>query len=397
MQLTDKQIKGLDGAVKAYRDGKLLYTIAGYAGTGKSTLVKYIIAALGEFGINPEKDVCYVAYTGKACTVLQKKGCKNVRTGHKLLYHSIPKESGGYMRIPYQVGEIEYKVIVLDEVSMFPATMMTQLRKHGIFILALGDPFQLPPIDKNEDNHILDKPDIFLDEIMRQAQESEIIRLTMDIRAGKPIKFMQGEELQVLPEKELSTGMLNWADQVLCATNASRINLNNEMRQLNGFNAGPQEGDKVICLRNYWELSSAEDNALVNGTIGYLKNPFESFIQLPRWTRPNVSRIDVIQCDFITEDGDIFPNLMIDKEMFYTGEPTLDWKTSYKLGRNVLTRGLIPLQFAYGYAITCHKAQGSEWNKVLAIEEPFPFVKEEHARWLYTACTRASEKLVLLR
>jgi ATP-dependent exoDNAse (exonuclease V) alpha subunit len=58
---------------------------------------------------------------------------------------------------------------------------------------------------------------------------------------------------------------------------------------------------------------------------------------------------------------------------------------------------VVPKEFAYAYAITCHKAQGSEWDKVLVLEERFPFDKEEHARWLYTACTRASEKLILVR
>ena len=81
--------------------------------------------------------------------------------------------------------------------------------------------------------------------------------------------------------------------------------------------------------------------------------------------------------------------------MISTGETTLDWKTSFKLSKNPKTRHLVPLEFTYGYAITCHKSQGSEWDKVLVVEEKFPFDKEEHARWLYTAATRASEKLVI--
>ena len=57
----------------------------------------------------------------------------------------------------------------------------------------------------------------------------------------------------------------------------------------------------------------------------------------------------------------------------------------------------MPREFEYGYAITCHKAQGSEWDKVLVIEENFPWNKEEHIRWLYTAATRSSEKLVIVQ
>ena len=87
----------------------------------------------------------------------------------------------------------------------------------------------------------------------------------------------------------------------------------------------------------------------------------------------------------------------MNEKMILTGQKCCDWKTEYKLNRNVKTCNIVPKEFTYGYAITCHKAQGSEWDKVLVIEESFPFVKEEHARWLYTAVTRAAEKIVLVR
>ena len=84
--------------------------------------------------------------------------------------------------------------------------------------------------------------------------------------------------------------------------------------------------------------------------------------------------------------------------MLTTGEKCCDWRMSYKLGRLKPKFGeIVPKEFAYAYAITCHKSQGSEWDKVLVLEESFPYAEEEHARWLYTACSRASEKLVLVR
>ena len=84
--------------------------------------------------------------------------------------------------------------------------------------------------------------------------------------------------------------------------------------------------------------------------------------------------------------------------MILTGEKCIDWRESYQLGRLIQRIGdIVPREFTFGYAITCHKAQGSEWNKVLVIEESFPFPKDEHARWLYTACTRAASRLVLVR
>ena len=88
---------------------------------------------------------------------------------------------------------------------------------------------------------------------------------------------------------------------------------------------------------------------------------------------------------------------MIDEHQVLTGERCLDRKILYKLSSNIRTAHLVPLEFTFAYAITTHKAQGSSWPNVLVIEESFPFEKEEHARWLYTAITRAEEKLVLVR
>ena len=87
----------------------------------------------------------------------------------------------------------------------------------------------------------------------------------------------------------------------------------------------------------------------------------------------------------------------MDKKSITDGEYGLDWKTYSKLMKNPKTRAMVPLEFTYGYAITCHKSQGSEWDKVLIYEEKFPFDKEEHKRWLYTAVTRGAQKVVLVR
>lgn len=389
MILTAKQEEGLKIAVQRYRDGEKYTVISGYAGTGKSTLVRFIIEALNV----PEEAVCFATFTGKAAQVLLKKGNKNVRTLHKLLYKSFPRPDGTFARIP--VEEIPYNIVIVDEVSMAPKTLMDLLLSYHCHVICLGDPFQLPPVDKNEDNHLLDNPHIFLDEIMRQAQESEIIRLTMDIRAGKPLVSMQGKEVIIVPENELNTGMLQWADQVICAMNATRIALNNQMREMNGKEGSPQDGDKVICLFNEWDIIGSNDDPLINGTIGTISNSYSTFFQLPQYV--DGQRLEVLVADFETDNGAFFSQLEMDKLMFQTGEYTLDWKTSYKLGKNPKTKHLLPLKFTYGYCITAHKSQGSQYDKVLVVEEKFPFSKEEHARWLYTACTRAVQKLVVIK
>ena len=395
MELNDKQKQGLDIAVDRYKRKERYTVISGYAGTGKSTLVKFIVAALPS--INPDEDVIYTSFTGKATQVLQKKGNKNVSTLHKLLFESIPKPDGTFFRKPVEF--IPYKIVIVDECSMVPKELLQRLIKYNVHIICLGDPGQLPPINKNEDNHLLDHPHIFLDEIMRQEAESEIINLTMDIRAGKPLTRYQGKEVQVLNKDELTTGMLLWADQIICAKNETRIALNNQMRDLLGRSGGPQDGDKVICLKNNWDIYSVNDNPLVNGTIGYLKDSFSTYINLPRQITSDgqPKKLDILTANFISDTEEDYGILNMDKQLITTGVPGLDWKTSYKMGRNWRFQDKIPDQFTYGYAITCHKSQGSEWDNVLVIEEGFPFEKEEHKQWLYTAATRAAKKLVIIK
>lgn len=362
-------------------------------GTGKSTLVKFIIDALD---VEPSK-VAYAAYTGKAAEVLRRKGNPNAMTLHKLLYDSIPKPGGGFFRKPKT--SLEYSIVVVDEVSMVPKSMLDILCKYRVYIIFLGDPFQLPQIDKGEEHDLLDHPHIFLDEIMRQAAESEIIQLTLSIREQKPISFTKGNEVIVMPKKELVTGCYNWADQIICATNKTRIDVNNQMRKMLGYEGLPQDGEKMICLRNYWDDFSEDGHAsLVNGMTGIIKNPFESFRMAPYYVKMKDHRLENVTADFVTDDGNTFNSVEMDKKMIETGEKCVDWRESYALGKLRQKIGdIVPREFDYGYCITCHKSQGSEWDKVLVLEESFPTVKIEHARWLYTAATRAASRLVLVR
>ena len=393
MILTKKQEEGLKTAVARHRAGEKYTVIAGYAGTGKSTLVRYIIDAL-----DIEEDrVCHCAFTGKAAEVLKKKGNKNVATLHRLLYEHIPRPAGGFFRKPKPF--IDYDVIVVDEVSMAPKSLMELLFKHQVYVICLGDPFQLPPIDKDEDNHLLDDPHIFLDEIMRQEEDSEIIQLTMKIRNQEPIDYFNGNEVKIIPYSDLNTGVLQWGDQILTATNAKRQAINNQMRALQGRTGEPVDGDKIICLRNYWDDSSLNGDALINGTIGILQNSFQTWREIPRFVQSDIRKFDVLVGDLVVpETNDVYQMTEMDRQMIITGEKCCDWRLSYKLGKLRPKYGeIVPKEFTYAYAITTHKSQGSEWPKVVVLEEKFPFDKTEHARWLYTACTRSSEKLVLVR
>ena len=391
MELTQKQQQGLEIAIDRYNRKEKYTCIAGYAGTGKSTLVKFIVSALGL----TQNEVCYITYTGKASLVLRDKGCPNAMTAHKLLYQSYPKVDGTFFHKPRRPIP-PYKLIIVDEISMLPDEIWQLLLSHNIHVIALGDPFQLPPVGK--DNGILANPHIFLDEIMRQAQESEIIKLTMALREGKPLELMDGDEVKVISTSDFVDGMFLWADQVICAKNETRHDINKRIRQkIHGVtDNNPVEGDKIICLHNDWEHPNEAGDVMVNGSIGTLWNIKKTSGNY--WLKPmltgNFIPDGITEMDIdMSPDDLVFRDVNIDYKQLTTGEPTVN-RDNFKR----FPKQWRPNVFDYGYCITCHKAQGSEYDKVLVFEE---FLrgqdKEMHLRWLYTAATRARLKLVIIK
>lgn len=384
MLLTAKQEEGLKIAVKRFRDHEPYTCIAGYAGTGKSTLIRFIISALH---LDPE-DVCYVAYTGKAAQVLRSKGCPNAMTAHRLLYKSIQKDDGTFYHIPLR-PIIGFDLIVVDEISMLPKHMWELLLSHKIHVIALGDPGQLPPV-LAEDNGVLAFPHIFLDEVMRQAAESEIIRLTMDIREGNSLKPFLGNEVRIVGREELlEPGFLAWGDQIICGKNETRHQINTIMRKIKmqTDQTEPLIGDRIICLHNEWECINLTGDALVNGLSGTITgleytndNPFMEKTPLIDF-KPDI------------DDSDTFKGLEADYKIFTEHVPTVTKETFKKIPKFYR-----PKEFDYGYCITCHKSQGSEYDKVIVLEEYLRGEsKDGHSRWLYTAATRAAKKLIIVR
>ena len=189
--------------------------------------------------------------------------------------------------------------------------------------------------------------------------------------------------------------MYGWADQILVAKNATRRTINSQMRKML-FDVDddiPVEGDKVICLRNDWETITEAGDTLVNGAIGTISN-----LRINKnhpYLRPQLIT-DFLPDDYTPEDLETavqdlcFRDLNMDYKLLTTGEETVNSKNFKKFPKYMR-----PLTFDYGYCITCHKSQGSEYNKVLVFEEHLK--GGDHARWLYTAATRAKEKLVIVR
>ena len=415
MELTNKQEEGLKMAVNRYNLGMPYTVISGYAGSGKSTLVKFIVAALNL----DEDDVAYVAYTGKAAQVLKSKGCPNAMTAHKLLYHAQQTKTGNYIFKPKSYIEENPKLIVVDEVSMIPQEIWELLLRHRIHVLALGDPGQLPPV-KEDANEVLEHPHIFLDEIMRQAQESAIIRLSMHIREGKDFKQFESVpgEVRIIPKRFLFNDedqAVLQASQIICGTNSQRFEINDRVRKLQGRGPIPETGDKIIGLKNHWDFCSQLGNALTNGLLGELVD-FQHFTQTypPDKAFKDFPPTDIIFTNMTTEDGDVFARIPIDYKALTTGERTLTMAQDYELSqynkkiqRKILRTGnfdyekdfrTVPYEFNYGYAITCWKSQGSEYQNVLGYDCTWLKKKdpEQYKKYLYTLVTRAQEKLILV-
>jgi exodeoxyribonuclease-5 len=259
--------------------------------------------------------------------------------------------------------------------------MFELLLSHHVHVIALGDPGQLPPIEG--ESKILAHPHVFLDEIVRQAQDSAIIRLSMDIREGLPLKLCKGNEVSIIPKSRINDIYYAGADQIIAAKNITRAHINWNCRQIKfdkDIPNHPIDGDKAICLKNYWGIISNQGDPTINGMIGTL-NKVEHNHNVYKYGNQMFA-------DFIIGDNNQFESLFMDYKLFAEGKPTVNNDTWQGF------RGMPkPLLFDYGYCITCHKGQGSEWDKVLVINEYMQGT--DWKRWAYTAVTRARKKLIM--
>ena len=379
MVLTNGQERGLKIAVERYKNKEPYTVIAGPAGSGKSSLVRFIIDALN---IN-EDQVVYITYTGKASLVLRNKGCSNAITAHKLLYHAKEKPDGTYEFLPKKYLEYNYKIIVLDECSMLPQEMWELLLSHKVHVIALGDNEQLPPV--SGDSKILEQPHVILDEVVRQALDSPIIRLSVDIRAGKILEYGGPKECRVMPPRMVSDKLLLGADQILCGKNITRHCLNERLRKIKfgeQYKKHPIDGDKVICLKNEWSVAGSNDDPLVNGMIGTISSVK---IHEGRLYKPEMI------ADFTSDNNGFYQDLLMDHKIFVDKETTVNKDNWMMYPKNERA-----YEFDYGYAITTHKAQGSEFDKVVVYDEWLGDA-DFHRKWLYTSVTRSSKMLVVVK
>lgn len=346
------------------RNAKQIYRIFGYAGTGKTTLAKH-------FAENVDGDVLFAAFTGKASLVLRKNGCEGARTIHSLIYKAnVNEETGDITWLKNKESPLsDAKLLIVDECSMVDNDLGNDLISFGVPILVLGDPEQLPPVS-GAGYFTNGNPDIMLTEIHRQAKDNPIIYIATEIRNGVYPDYGSYGESRIIP-KMSSTDALE-ADQLLVGRNVTREDMNKKVRKLLKLNPDhPVVGDKLICLKN------DKDLGIFNGGMFTLKQILD---------KNKKYSTNFFYYSLESDDEERPPIITkIHKSFFVDEVPVPDWK---------VLKG--SQQMDYAYAITTHRSQGSQWKNVTIVDESYCF-REHRFKWLYTAVTRAKEKITLVK
>ena len=387
-----QQAAALDAVARWLRTRSApFFYLAGFAGTGKTTLAKY-------FAEDIDGQVAYGSFTGKAASVMRDMGCDGATTIHRLIYESRGKSSARLkelqaekaaatnpltilalrLRIREEVEKLKQPafqlnpdanirdaaLVIIDECSMVNAEMGRDLLSFGVPVLVLGDPAQLPPVfgggyfTKGE-------PDVMLTEVHRHARKSGILRLATDVRQDKALTWCDLGDARVIRKDELHPDDVPSYDQVIVGRNKTRHATNKRMRELIGRTSMfPETGDRLVCLRNNHELG------LLNGEI---------------YTAGGDARVfDDGTLQLFIEDGSR-PQTVDAWQAHFLGEKPEHYDRSGETQ-----------EFDFGYVLTCHKSQGSQWPSVLVFDES-RFFRADWKAWLYTAITRASENLTVIR
>lgn len=355
-------------------------TLGGYAGTGKTTLIGHFRQELEKHqkGIR----VSFVSFTGKAARVLSQTIERTlsqfkkdtVGTIHSLIYSPVVNDHEEIVGWK-QKDDIECDLIIIDEASMVDGLLWEHLKRYGKPMVVVGDHGQLPPIQGNF--NLMQKTDLKLEQIHRQSKNNPIIEVSIHARTqgsipvGRYGKYVvkydrsQSESQEALGELMAS----NSSDTlVLCGFNTTRKKLNAHMRSLAGFDSPePMSGDRVICLRNNHKKK------IYNGMLGTIKR-IKSMDS--SWYEAEIE----MDGDELMYTGNIY------KEQF-TSPESLNMSPNRALSKH----GDL---FDFGYALTVHKAQGSQAKRVILMEERFGKMSDDDwKRWLYTGVTRAQEEL----
>ncbi len=386
---------------------QMLFRLFGFAGTGKTTLAIEIAKMV--------RGRClFASFTGKAALVMRRKGCAGASTIHSLIYTVREDDDDGgdstgngddmpMFTLNPDSELCRAALLIVDECSMVDEELGKDLMSFKVPILVLGDPAQLPPV-AGGGYFTSAEPDVMLTEIHRQAEGNPIIHIATDIRLGKRVQFgnfkgdRAGTGVSVIKRSALMRSSMLAADQIICGKNDTRCSLNRKMRAHlreagrlpAGSDALPVIGERIICLRN------KKDRALFNGGI------FEVKQQLEGWPskkdglikKPGRSDVSYLEIESLDDPEDAIPlPIRVPHAFWFWNGKAADLQLPDDIKRRTYD------EFDMAYAITCHKSQGSQWDKVVVIDERFIFGRdgdeEMPRRWAYTAVTRAAEALIL--
>lgn len=346
--LTDEQEAAVDAALRFLDSGKRLFRIGGYAGTGKTTLANAIVErAKGMPG------VC--AFTGKAASVLRRKGLEDAHTIHATIYEWDKHREKFVLR-----RGIPYRYFLVDEGSMVSRQLWDDMQVFDLPIIVIGDPGQLEPV--GDDPRLMHDCDIVLEQIHRQAENSAIIEFANKVRHGASFRHGTKGEVSVVPAMTFWQS-LDWADHVLCGLNRTRVEANAMIRESQGRRGRLTEGERIIVLRNDRNMGVWNGQML---TVDRIR-------EKASWQ---------IVADCRTDDDEPMPRLPI-----YTGQLGSETKLTFAQSRRI--RDVVIAD--YGYCTTVHKFQGSEADRVLVADEQCDVW--DPIRWRYTAITRAAKEL----
>lgn len=425
-----------------------LYVLKGYAGTGKTTVVGTIVNNLWK----AKKSSVLMAPTGRAAKVISNYSGKEAYTIHKKIYFP-KKEKGGGVSFVLQPNKHKNTIFIVDEASMIPDTpgdsklfengsllddlMQYVYSGHQCKLLLIGDTAQLPPVkldlspalDENTLalNYNKEVTRMELDEVVRQEQDSGILANATVLREALSngehnafkfdladykdiIRLIDGHDIMDAINDAYSD--LGNEETAIIVRSNKRANLyNQQIRNRILFNESElSSGDYLMVVKNnyFWIKSTTEAGFIANGDIIEVLEIF-SITELYgfHFAEVKVRMVDypkmppfetVLLLDTIESET---PSLSYEDSNRLYQEVMKDFESETSNYRKFLkvkgSNHFNALQVKFSYAITCHKSQGGQWNTVF-VEQPYlpNGIDKEYLRWLYTAVTRAKEKLYLI-
>ena len=420
MNLSEDQIEAkntiLDWINSSNRTSFL--TLGGYAGTGKSSLIAEVRKSIPQGW-----KVGFCAYTGKASGVMKDKllaanainSNDYVGTIHSLCYHVREDPETG-MNVFERKPFIDCNLLIVDEASMVNQELFKDMRLYGIPMLFVGDHGQLPPIS-SDDFNLMSNPTIKLEKVHRFGENSPLLDLSIMVREGQRIPFKQfdGKVAKVYESDPLVNDFIlnhlgDFSNGVcLCGTNNTRVDVNQLIRRNFGIiedidDKIPRVGDRVVCLRNNRSLV----DPIYNGMLGKINSISEIH-------NKNCSILDnAWNMSISVDDGFTYKGIVnkhhfgemkysTDGKEFVTMKELMQMKSNLTIKERKLMRGKLGKRklyfdsFDFGYCLTVHKSQGSEWGNVMLFEETSGYWDEDYRRkWLYTAVTRSNDRLLII-